>query len=92
MWIIMSRPAGGVVGVSCAIVVLLFGMNPLGTAKIGATYAPIVLLWFLFNIITACYNIHTYYPGVFKAFSPYFGEIPAQTRWLRLGIAIRGIL
>lgn len=58
--------AGGVVGVSCAIVVLLFGVNPIGTARIGACYAPVVLLWFLFNIITACYNIHTYYPGSLK--------------------------
>jgi KUP system potassium uptake protein len=63
-----------VVGVSCAIVVLLFGVNPFGSAKIGACYAPIVLLWFLFNIITAIYNIHNFYPGVFKAFSPYYGQ------------------
>lgn len=70
-----SITQGGVVGVSCAIVVLLFGVNPFGSAKIGACYAPIVLLWFLFNIITAIYNIHNFYPGVFKAFSPYYGYL-----------------
>lgn len=62
------------VGVSCVIVIILFGMNHLGTVKIGALYAPIVLLWFLFNIITAIHNITTYNSGVFKAFSPYYGK------------------
>ena len=68
------RSADAVVGISCAIVVVLFSVNYLGTVKLGACYAPIVLLWFLFNLITAIHNITVYSPGVFKAFSPYYGE------------------
>ena len=60
-------------GISIVIVVVIFGVNPFGTVRIGGTYAPIVLMWFLFNLITACYNINKYNKGIFKAFSPYYG-------------------
>ena len=77
---------GAVVGISIAIVVIIFGVNPFGTVRIGGTYAPIVLLWFLFNIITACYNINKYNRGIFKAFSPYFGELSLLVSGLLLEI------
>ncbi|KAK9792666.1 hypothetical protein WJX73_004356 [Symbiochloris irregularis] len=63
---------GVVVGVSCAIIILIFSAQKLGTSKLGVAFAPILLLWFLFNLIINIYNIATYQPGIFKCFSPSF--------------------
>lgn len=38
-----------IVGVSCAILVLLFMLQPLGIQKLASCFAPIVILWLLFN-------------------------------------------
>lgn len=38
-----------IIGVSCAILVLLFLLQPLGIQKLGSCFAPIVILWLLFN-------------------------------------------
>ena len=37
-----------------------------GTGRIGALFAPIVLIYFLCNIITAITNIHRYKSDIFK--------------------------
>lgn len=39
-----------IIGVSCAILVLLFLIQPLGTARIGSLFAPIVIIWLVFNL------------------------------------------
>jgi KUP system potassium uptake protein len=44
-----------VVGVSCAILVLLFAVQPLGITKISAAWAPIVIIWLLFNF---CFGVY----------------------------------
>lgn len=46
----LGTPA--VVGVSCAVLVFLFVIQAFGTAKLGTTFAPIVVVWLLFNLIT----------------------------------------
>ncbi|KAK3942799.1 potassium transporter 5 [Diplogelasinospora grovesii] len=61
-----------IVGISCAILVLLFLIQPFGTAKIGTSFAPIVMIWLLFNLCTGIYNLAVYDYTVLKAFSPYF--------------------
>ena len=38
-----------IIGVSCAILVLLFLLQPLGIQKLASCFAPIVILWLLFN-------------------------------------------
>ncbi|EXM14057.1 hypothetical protein V3481_012256 [Fusarium oxysporum f. sp. vasinfectum] len=66
----LGRPA--IVGVTCSILVLLFLLQPLGTSKIGTFFAPIVLIWLLFNLGVGIYNLVEYDHTVLKAFSPYF--------------------
>ena len=55
--------AGTVVGVTCAILVLLFAVQRFGTSKVGFTFAPVVLLWFAANVMVNLHNIIVYYPG-----------------------------
>ena len=61
-----------IVGISCAILVLLFAIQPFGTSKLGTTFAPIVVVWLLFNLCAGIYNLARYDYTVLKAFSPYF--------------------
>ncbi|TGO28635.1 hypothetical protein BPAE_0025g00440 [Botrytis paeoniae] len=61
-----------IVGTTCAILILLFAIQPFGTAKIATTFAPIVMIWLLFNMCTGIYNLAQYDHTVLKAFSPYF--------------------
>ncbi|KAF7879587.1 hypothetical protein EAF04_000782 [Stromatinia cepivora] len=61
-----------IVGTTCAILILLFAIQPFGTTKIATTFAPIVMIWLLFNMCTGIYNLAQYDYTVLKAFSPYF--------------------
>ena len=63
---------GVVVGVSCAILILLFLIQPFGTTKIASSFAPIVIVWLAFNAAFGIYNLTFYDHSVLKAFSPYF--------------------
>jgi KUP system potassium uptake protein len=44
-----------IIGVSCAILVLLFLVQPFGTTKIASSFAPIVIVWLLFNFTFGIY-------------------------------------
>ncbi|CAM1511258.1 Fc.00g087710.m01.CDS01 [Cosmosporella sp. VM-42] len=59
-----------IVGISCAILVLLFLLQPLGTSKIGTSFAPVVVIWLLFNFCVGIYNLNRYDHTVLKAFNP----------------------
>ncbi|KAL9126571.1 MAG: hypothetical protein Q9217_004401 [Psora testacea] len=61
-----------IVGTSCAILVLLFLIQPLGTSKIGSLFAPVVIIWLTFNMSFGIYNLVHFDHSVLKAFSPYF--------------------
>jgi len=61
-----------IVGVSCAILVLLFAVQPFGTTKIASSFAPIVMIWLLFNACAGIYNLAKFDHSVLKAFSPHF--------------------
>ncbi|KAK3694429.1 potassium transporter-domain-containing protein [Podospora appendiculata] len=61
-----------IIGTTCGILVLLFGIQPLGTTKLATTFAPIVILWLAFNCSFGIYNLVNYDWTVLKAFSPYF--------------------
>ncbi|KAL8842745.1 MAG: hypothetical protein Q9170_000401 [Blastenia crenularia] len=79
---------GTIVGTSCAILVLLFLIQPLGnvachlqgrfllmtlgTSKIGSSFAPIVIVWLGFNFCFGIYNLALHDHTVLKAFSPVF--------------------
>lgn len=64
-----------VVGISCAILVVLFVVQPLGITKISAAWAPIVIIWLLFNFCFGVYNLAKHDWTVLKAFSPYFAGL-----------------
>ena len=44
-----------IIGTSCAIIVLLFLIQPFGTTKIASSFAPIVMIWLLFNLAFGIY-------------------------------------
>eukprot|EP00887_Chlorella_sp_A99_P002108 scaffold21.g2108.t1 len=80
---------GAVVGISVAILVLLFAAQSLGTHKVSVVFSPIMLLWFLANAAIGIYNIATIDASVFKALSPhymyYYWSGRASTAWTELG-------
>jgi KUP system potassium uptake protein len=66
----LGRPA--IVGISCAILVALFGLQFFGTSKIGTSFAPVVVVWLLYNLSISIYNLIQYDHTVLKAFSPHY--------------------
>ncbi|GAB7348500.1 hypothetical protein MBLNU459_g6904t1 [Dothideomycetes sp. NU459] len=61
-----------IIGVTCAILILLFVLQPLGISKLASGFAPIVIVWLLFNLTFGIYNLAVHDYTVLKAFSPYF--------------------
>ncbi|KAF5538619.1 potassium uptake [Fusarium phyllophilum] len=61
-----------IVGISCGIFVAFFLIQPFGTSKIGTMFAPIVVIWLLFNLCAGVYNLAVHDYAVLKAFSPHF--------------------
>ncbi|OCK75662.1 potassium transporter [Lepidopterella palustris CBS 459.81] len=61
-----------IVGISIAILVVLFFVQPFGTSKIGTSFAPIVIIWLLFNLCSGIYNLAVHDYTVLKAFSPHY--------------------
>jgi KUP system potassium uptake protein len=61
-----------IVGVTCGILILLFLVQPFGVGKISMGFAPIVLVWLLWNAIFGIYNLVHYDHSVLKAFNPFY--------------------
>ncbi len=55
-----------------AILIVLFIVQPMGTAKIGRTFGPIMLLWFVIMAIMGIWGI-SQYPAVLWAVNPVYG-------------------
>ncbi|ERN16968.1 hypothetical protein AMTR_s00057p00201220 [Amborella trichopoda] len=60
-----------------------------GTDKVGYSFAPIIIVWFLFIGVIGIYNFCKYDPGVIKAFNPkyivdYFSR-SKKDAWISLG-------
>ncbi|KAF5017491.1 hypothetical protein F66182_10570 [Fusarium sp. NRRL 66182] len=66
----LGRPA--IVGTSCGILIALFGLQFFGTSKIGTSFAPVVVVWLLYNVSIGIYNLVLYDHTVLKAFSPHY--------------------
>ncbi|KAK4543691.1 hypothetical protein LTR36_005336 [Oleoguttula mirabilis] len=81
--------SGTIVGVSCAILVLLFVVQPLGIHRLSHAFAPVVIIWLLFNGCFGIYNLVVHDWRVLKAFSPFFaGDWFVRnktTGWINLG-------
>ncbi|KAH8816963.1 potassium transporter-domain-containing protein [Xylogone sp. PMI_703] len=78
-----------VIGTTCGILVLLFLIQPFGTANIAMFFAPIVIIWLGFNATFGVYNLAKFDYTVLKAFSPsYAFEFLARHKtegWRQLG-------
>lgn len=61
-----------VVGVTCAILVLLFVLQPLGISKLTMVFSPIVMVWLAFNAGFGVYNLAKYDYKILNAFNPYW--------------------
>ncbi|WVW86517.1 potassium uptake protein [Kwoniella bestiolae CBS 10118] len=80
---------GTIIGVTDAILILLFLVQPLGVSRITIVFAPIVLIWLGFNAVFGVYNLVKYDASVFKAFYPYYAFDflirHKEEGWRRLG-------
>ena len=65
-----SLSKGTIIGITDAILVLLFLVQPLGITKITFAFSPIVIIWLGFNAVFGIYNIAKHDASVFKAFNP----------------------
>jgi KUP system potassium uptake protein len=61
-----------VVGLTVAILVVLFAVQSRGTAKVAAFFGPIMLVWFITIAIVGLVNISDD-PHILKAVNPYYG-------------------
>ncbi|KAF7795026.1 hypothetical protein EIP86_006170 [Pleurotus ostreatoroseus] len=69
--IAVAKPsvANDVIGISCALLVVLFLAQNRGTSQLGFLFAPVTFIWLLFLFGTGIANVTTY-PGIFRAFDP----------------------
>ncbi|EEF49860.1 potassium transporter 5 [Ricinus communis] len=86
---IKSLGQDAVVGISIAILVILFSVQRFGTDKVGLSFAPIIVLWFLFISVIGLYNLFKYDLSVLGALNPkymfdYFKRNGKQG-WISLG-------
>ncbi|KAK7338228.1 hypothetical protein VNO77_18830 [Canavalia gladiata] len=84
-----SLGQNAVVGITIAIVVVLFSVQRFGTDKVGFSFAPVILVWFSFISGIGLYNLFKYDIGVLRAFNPkyiyvYFKRNGKQG-WISLG-------
>ena len=61
-----------IVGTSCGILIVLFLIQPLGTTRIAASFAPIVICWLGLNGGFGIWNLARHDWRVLRAFNPYF--------------------
>lgn len=76
-------------GISVAILIVLFSVQRLGTDKVGSTFAPVIFLWFSFISGIGLYNLFKHDIAVLRAFNPkyivdYFRRNGKQG-WISLG-------
>ncbi|KAM1438370.1 hypothetical protein TB2_011747 [Malus domestica] len=86
---IKSLGTDTVVGISIVILIILFSAQRFGTDKVGFTFAPIILVWFLFIGGIGLYNLFKHDVGVLRAFNPKyiidFFRRNGKRGWISLG-------
>ena len=71
-----------IVPIAAVIVLLLFAFQNRGTGRVGAVFAPVMLLWFLVLAVLGVWHIGQH-PGVLRAISPYYAiEFFVRQHWL----------
>jgi KUP system potassium uptake protein len=61
-----------VVGITVAILALLFAVQPLGLGRLTLFFSPVVVFWLLINFCFGIYNIANYDTSMLRAFNPYY--------------------
>jgi hypothetical protein len=86
--------SSAVIGITCAILVLLFAIQSWGTQRVGVMFAPTVALWFLSDVLVWIYNICMFEGGlIFRALSPhYIGACSCTTLRSRLEAGLAELL
>ncbi|RLN23470.1 hypothetical protein C2845_PM07G33680 [Panicum miliaceum] len=84
-----SLTQGQIAGIAIAILIVLFLAQCFGTDKVGYTFAPIILTWFVLIAGIGVYNLIKHDTSVLKAFNPkyvvdYFKRNGKQG-WISLG-------
>jgi KUP system potassium uptake protein len=70
-----------IVPISAVIIVLLFAVQNRGTAKVGAVFAPIMVVWFLTLAVLGIWQV-AQHPAVLRALSPYYAiAFFVEHRW-----------
>lgn len=59
-----------VIGTTAGILIILFLIQPLGTSKLATSFAPIVIVWLLFNACFGVFNLARHDHSVLVAFDP----------------------
>ncbi len=71
-----------VVPLAALIVLLLFAFQNRGTGRVGAVFAPVMLLWFVVLATLGLWHV-AQHPGVLRAVSPYYAvEFFAHEHWV----------
>ncbi|XP_077218403.1 potassium transporter 5-like isoform X2 [Tasmannia lanceolata] len=90
-----SMTEGRIVWASIAVLVFLFLFQRFGTDKVGSTFAPIVIIWFLFIGGTGIFNFIKHDPSVIKAINPiyivYYFKRNKKDAWISLGGVVLSI-
>lgn len=85
----VAPPADAIIGISAAVVVVLFSFQWLGSSRIGFLYSPVLITWHVLNGAIGIYNIAKWQPDVFKAVSPSYAvryfQAGSYGAWLSLG-------
>ncbi|MFT3754003.1 MAG: KUP/HAK/KT family potassium transporter [Paludibacter sp.] len=71
-------PSIPIPAVAIAILLFLFLIQPLGTARLGKSFGVIMFLWFLMLAILGLFALIKF-PGIFKAFNPYYAIMVLKT-------------
>ncbi|KAG2483114.1 hypothetical protein HYH03_018004 [Edaphochlamys debaryana] len=65
-----SLSQGAVVGITIAVLALVFSLQRLGTGTVSRCFAPVIALWLLANAAIGCWNLAQHGAGVFRALDP----------------------
>lgn len=71
-------PSIPIIPITIAIILFLFLIQPLGTAKLGKSFGGIMFLWFTMIGILGIFAL-THYPIILKAFNPMYAIIVLKT-------------
>ncbi|PGH27704.1 potassium uptake protein [Polytolypa hystricis UAMH7299] len=66
-------PTNAVVAIACVLIIALFSLQPIGVSRLSNFFAPIVIVWLLFNATSGIYNLINFDATILRAFSPWLG-------------------